>query len=126
MKTAPAGSATRRSIVYIDGFNLYYGALQGGPYKWLNLERYFRLLRPDDSIQKIRYFTAKIAGGHAANQDAYLLALEILPLVEVILGRFKTKQIQCRVPTCPVPSPRFFTAYEEKRTERQYSLMDAA
>lgn len=23
--------------VYIDGFNLYYGALKGSPYKWLDL-----------------------------------------------------------------------------------------
>jgi len=26
-------------MVYIDGFNLYYGALRGGPFKWLNIER---------------------------------------------------------------------------------------
>ena len=37
-----------RSIVYIDGFNLYYGALKGGPYKWLDLERFFRRLRNAD------------------------------------------------------------------------------
>jgi len=23
--------------VYIDGFNLYYGAVKGTPYRWLNL-----------------------------------------------------------------------------------------
>jgi hypothetical protein len=23
-----------RAAVYIDGFNLYYGALKGTPYKW--------------------------------------------------------------------------------------------
>ena len=27
------------TIVYIDGFNLYYRALKGTPYKWLNLLR---------------------------------------------------------------------------------------
>ena len=45
----------KRSIIHIDGFNLYYGALRGGPYKWLNLERYFHLLLPNDNIQNIRY-----------------------------------------------------------------------
>jgi hypothetical protein len=25
--------------VYIDGFNLYYGALKKTPYKWLNIKR---------------------------------------------------------------------------------------
>jgi hypothetical protein len=27
-----------RTIVYIDGFNLYYGAVKGTPYKWLDLK----------------------------------------------------------------------------------------
>ena len=26
-----------RTNVYIDGFNLFYGALKGSPYKWLDL-----------------------------------------------------------------------------------------
>jgi hypothetical protein len=118
----PSQPAAKRSIIYVDGFNLYYGALENGPYKWLDLERYFRLLRPGDCIQKIRYFTAKISGSHAPNQEAYLLALETLPLVEVILGRFKAKQIQCLVPGCPIPRPRFFSTFEEKRTDVNIAL----
>jgi hypothetical protein len=112
----------KRSIIYVDGFNLYYGALQHGPYKWLNLERYFRLLRPNDCIQQIRYFTARISGSHAANQETYLLALETLPLLKVVFGRFKSKQLQCLVPSCPLPSPRFFSTYEEKRTDVNIAL----
>jgi len=27
-----------RTVVYIDGFNLFYGALKGTPYKWLDLQ----------------------------------------------------------------------------------------
>jgi 6-hydroxy-3-succinoylpyridine 3-monooxygenase len=113
---------TKRSIVYIDGFNLYYGALRGGPYKWLNLERYFRLLRSNDCIQKIRYFTAMVVGPKAANQQIYLQALATLPLVEVILGKFKAKQIKCVSPQCPLPSPRYFSSYEEKRTDVNIAL----
>ena len=45
--------AGNRSIIYVDGFNLYYGAIYNGPYKWLNLERYFQMLRPDDDVQAI-------------------------------------------------------------------------
>ena len=26
-----------RTRVYVDGFNLYYGALKDTPFKWLNL-----------------------------------------------------------------------------------------
>ena len=103
--------------MYVDGFNFYYGRPKNGPHKWLNLERFFCRLRQHDQIQKIRDFTAKICGYHLANQEAYLLALTTLPLVDVILARFKTKQIQCMVPSCPNPGRRIFTTQEEKRTD---------
>ena len=41
----------QRSNIYVDGFNLYYGVLRATPHKWLDLERYFRLLRQADDIQ---------------------------------------------------------------------------
>ncbi|MGA2035663.1 MAG: NYN domain-containing protein [Thermoguttaceae bacterium] len=112
----------RRAIVYVDGFNFYYGALKNGPHKWLNLERFFCRLRQHDQIQRIRYFTAKISGYRSANQEAYLLALTTLPLVDVILGRFKAKQFQCMVPACPNPGRRVFTTQEEKRTDVNIAL----
>ena len=118
----PIVPARKRAIVYIDGFNLYYGALSGGPFKWLNLERYFGLLLSNDCIQKIRYFTARIVGSHAANQEAYLSALETLPLVEIILGKFKAKQVQGLCPSCPLPSPQIFSTFEEKRTDVNIAL----
>ncbi|NLE39548.1 MAG: NYN domain-containing protein [Pirellulaceae bacterium] len=111
-----------RCIVYIDGFNLYYGALRGGRHKWLNLERYFRLLLPNDDIQQIRYFTAKVVGASAANQAAYLSALETLPLVDIVLGKFKAKQIQGMCPACPFPDPQYFSTFEEKRTDVNIAL----
>ena len=49
------------TIVYIDGFNFYYGAVKGTPYKWLDLEALCRRLLPKDQIVKIRYFTARVA-----------------------------------------------------------------
>ena len=107
----------KRSIVYVDGFNLYYWAIRGGPHKWLNLERYFRLLRPNDAIQSIRYFTAKVVGPHVEHQEAYLAALETLPLMKIILGRFKAKQVECKVVECSSHGPRIFSTYEEKRTD---------
>jgi 6-hydroxy-3-succinoylpyridine 3-monooxygenase len=118
----PTPRLPKRSIIYIDGFNLYYGALKGGPYKWLNLERYFNLLRPNDCIQKIRYFTALISGSHANNQKVYLQALETLPLVDIIFGKFKVKQIECQVSGCAIPPPRFFQSNEEKRTDVNIAL----
>lgn len=82
-----------RTNVYIDGFNLYYGLLKGGPHKWLNLEVLFDGLMPRNQIQRIRYFTAKVEARPGdldlpVRQSAYLRALATLPRVEVTFGNF--------------------------------------
>ena len=33
-----------RTSIYIDGFNLYYGAVKGTPYKWLDFRAAFGML----------------------------------------------------------------------------------
>jgi len=108
-----------RTIVYIDGFNLYYGAVRGTPYKWLNLEKYFSIIRPHDDLIAIKYFTAEIVGPTRKNQEAFLNALSTLPLIKIILGKFKQKRLKCEVaPACLVAdASRFFFKAEEKRTD---------
>ena len=106
-----------RSIVYIDGFNLYYGSLKGTAYKWLDLQRLFERLRPDDEIQAIRYFTALVDGDAQGRQLIYLRALQTLPKVEVIRGRFKRKRFKCGVTACDFSGSRFYIGQEEKRTD---------
>ena len=108
---------TYKSIVYIDGLNLYYGALKGGQNKWLDLQRYFRLLRPHDDIQEIFYFTTRVSGKSQADQKAYLSALASLPLVTTVEGRFKPRRLRCLVRRCTLPGDRTFTRLEEKRTD---------
>jgi hypothetical protein len=108
--------------VYVDGFNLYYGAIRGTPHKWLNLERLFSLLRPDDNIQTIYYFTALIDGSRLGNQLEYLRALETLPKVRTVMGRFKLKRVTCTVPQCRYGGNRVFQVPEEKRTDVQIAL----
>ena len=107
----------KTSIVYIDGFNLYYGALIGSRNKWLNLQQYFSLLRQADGIQRIRYLTALIAGPRRENQEAYLRALSTLPLVEIRLGKFKDRSFVCRVKSCDYGGRRRFYQPEEKQTD---------
>ena len=86
------GDAMRnRSIIYIDGFNLYYGAVKNMPWKWLGIERYFSPLLPDDEIQIIKYFTAKMLGSHKANQGAYIKALLTLNKVQIIYSLASNK-----------------------------------
>ena len=79
--------------VYIDGFNLYYGALRGTPYKWLNLDAMCRRLLPDREINRIRYFTARLEPyPHDLNapnrQGIYLRALSTIPNLTIHYGRF--------------------------------------
>jgi uncharacterized LabA/DUF88 family protein len=106
-----------RAIVYVDGFNLYYGALRGTAHKWLNLERYFSILRPFDDLQQIYYFTAPVIGSTRPNQEIYLRALATLPLVTVVMGKFKKKRLRCAVAACAHAGNRMFDAVEEKRTD---------
>lgn len=108
---------SKRSIIYIDGFNLFYGALKGTKYKWLNLERYFTLLRQDDNIQEIKYFTAMLDGHKKLKQEIYLLALETLPKVNIYFGKFKTKKVNCTIDNCTYSGDRLFNVPEEKRTD---------
>ncbi len=74
--------------VYIDGFNLYNGAVKRTQYKWLNLSQVCQKLLPGKTIDLIRYFTARvIAFDHdlqaPSRQDVYLRALRTLPNVVI-------------------------------------------
>lgn len=52
-----------RTFVYVDGFNLYYGALKGRPWKWLDLPALFaKVLQPQHDILTVKYFTARVSG----------------------------------------------------------------
>ena len=84
-----------RTFVYVDGFNLYYGALKGSPFKWLDLVSVFeKALRPHHEILKVKYFTARVSGTQAdpwmpQRQDVYLRALRhFRPEVDVHFGHF--------------------------------------
>ena len=111
-----------RTNVYVDGFNLYYGAVKDTKFKWLNLQRYFELLRPHDDIQTVYYFTAEMSGSHRAHQMTYFSALATLPKVEIIFGKFKLKTITCGVKACDFSGERLFKMPEEKRTDVHIAL----
>ena len=79
--------------IYIDGFNLYYGALKGTGFKWLNLAGMCEQLLPGRSINKIRYFTAKVFplphnSEASVKQQLYLRALSTIPNLDIHYGRF--------------------------------------
>lgn len=82
-----------RTIVYIDGFNLYYRALKNTSHKWLNLEALCQATLPATlTVTAINYYTANISGRvdptAPGRQNAYLRALRTLPLVKIHTSSF--------------------------------------
>ncbi|MGV3720978.1 MAG: ABC transporter substrate-binding protein, partial [Actinomycetota bacterium] len=53
--------------VYVDCFNLYYGCLKGSPYKWLDLAELARQELPQNQIQNVRAFMARVKPKLPAN-----------------------------------------------------------
>ncbi len=101
-----------RTFLYVDGFNLYNRALVRTRFKWLNLLRFAqRMLRPENDVQRIRYYTARVSGrrdpGQPMRQQVYLSALKTVPCVSIHFGSFLSKQIRrplvdppCACPCC--------------------------
>ena len=84
-----------RTIVYIDGFNFYYGAIRGTQYKWLDPVSLFqKLLGNQNDLIKVRYFTARVQPSASdpnihVRQDAYLRAMQAhCPLIQLHYGHF--------------------------------------
>ena len=86
-----------RTIVYVDGFNLYYGCLKGSSYKWLDLYKLFSyLLSNKNEIIAIKYFTARVRPTNynpyiADRQSIYLRAIQnYIPMLEIHEGYFSS------------------------------------
>src|ERR1035438_4172930 len=72
-----------RTIVYVDGFNLYYRALRKTRHKWLNLHALCEAALPKScNIVAINYYTARVSGSRnpasPRDQNTYLKALTTL------------------------------------------------
>lgn len=88
-----------RTMVYVDGFNMYYGCLRKTPYKWLDLCALFdRTIPPNHTLAKVKYFTARVSSlpndpDAPLRQNVYLRALEAHcgKRIEIIEGRFQVK-----------------------------------
>jgi hypothetical protein len=121
--------------VYIDGFNLFYGALKGSRYKWLDLESLCRHLLPKDNIGRIRYFTAKVSARPddpqlPVRQETYLRALATLPTISVHLGVFYVRPTRAYLAHPPADGPKTVEIIktEEKGSDvalATYLMLDA-
>jgi len=120
----------KRTIVYIDGYNLYYRLLRGTGDKWLDLYAFSkRLLSDDHDIVEVKYFTSMVVPyphdpASIERQNVYLQAVAANPKVRVILGYYSKRPAilpacspNCRA--CPESKNGFVRVYkfEEKRTD---------
>lgn len=101
-----------KTIVYADGFNLYYGAVKGTPHKWLDILKLCQLLLPKNQIVEIKYFTALISArpgdpDQPNRQQMYLRALRTIPNLEIIYGHFLEHEIMMPLANPPSTGSKF-------------------
>lgn len=109
-----------KTNVYVDGFNLYYGAVRRTPYRWLDIHKLCCVLLPQNKIQRIRYFTALVQNTpndktKAQRQQTFIRALETLPGLTVHYGSFLASKV-----TMPLvkPTAQAHNAYVVRMEEK--------
>lgn len=117
-----------RTIVYIDGFNFYYGQLKGTPYKWLNLSSLFKtILGKENKLVKVKFFTARVQSTKQdpqinIRQDTYLRALAVCcPEVETYFGHFLRHKVSAENANPPPSKVEIFKT-EEKGSDVNLAL----
>lgn len=112
------------AVAYIDGLNLYYGALRRRPsLKWLNPQAMLENLLPAERISRIRYFSAPVMRtpddpDAPARQAIYFRALATIPQLSIHEGRMaeRTKR-GVLLPESSPPQIATIAVFEEKRTD---------
>jgi len=129
----------RRTIIYVDGYNLYYSRLKNSPYKWLDIVALFRdqILKPQDptaEVVAVKYFTAPVKAAYARHgatseqaQTQYLRALQAkYDLISVIHGFhiFEPTRLPAFVNGVPASKDNLVPVWmiEEKQTDENLSL----
>jgi len=104
-----------RVIVYIDGFNLYFGIKEAGyeQCKWLDLHLLAsNLLQPNQELIEVKYFTSRVGNNpdKQKRQSTYIDALETKN-VQIYYGHYQSGSIECK--RCGNKWP----TYNEKMTD---------
>lgn len=89
-----------RVIVYIDGFNLYFGLMEAGfSYcRWLNVKALAQnLIKDNQELIEVKYFTARVSN-NPDKQKRQALYLEALfeAGVKIYYGQYQLNNIECR------------------------------
>jgi len=113
-----------RTSIYVDGFNLFYRALKGTPYKWLDIKLLStNLLQKHHQIVEIKYFTAIVSGifdhRQPIRQKTYIRAIQsYIKELHVYYGHFLSHPVSA--PKAPLTNPpKFSKVYktEEKGSD---------
>ncbi len=90
----------QKVIVYIDGFNFYYGLRKNAVwrrYYWIDVVKLFEMfLRPNQELVAVKYFSAKVADNDKSlRQNAFFQANKENPKFHLVLGKYLRKEIKC-------------------------------
>lgn len=108
----------KKVIVYVDGYNFYYGLRNGGPkwkrFYWLDIVKFFELMMlSDQELVEVNYYSARPLDDQQAadNQDVFFSANLLNPKFKLHLGRYKKKRFRCQ--NCGFNN----RTYEEKESD---------
>jgi uncharacterized LabA/DUF88 family protein len=105
----------QRVIVYVDGFNFYFGlrSKKWKKYYWLDMVKFAEgLLRPHQELIEVNYFSAKHTNLEKSyRQNAFFQANKLNPKFTLHLGKYLTKNIECHF------CKNIIHSYEEKETD---------
>jgi uncharacterized LabA/DUF88 family protein len=130
---------SKKTIVYIDGYNLYYSRLKNTAFKWLDIVSLFRdqIILPQDpsaDVIAVKYFSAPVKANYARHgtaseqaQTQYLRALKAkYDCVEIINGFhiFEPTRLPVFIPGMPPQKEHLAAVWmiEEKQTDVNLSL----
>ncbi len=104
------------TIVYVDGFNLYYGLRKTPEWRafyWLNFPALFsRFIRSGQELKAVKYFSARPHDPEKSARQALLFQANTLDSrFQLHLGYYLQKDIQC------YGCHRIIQRYEEKESD---------
>ena len=120
-----------KTIVYIDGYNLYYGLLRKSKLKWLDVVQLFRthVLDKNAELVEVRYYTAPVLGRMSDDprstqrQRQYLQALKTMypQSLVIVEGRIQASKPHLRLakPIPQLPELQIVQVFDfnEKKTD---------
>lgn len=82
MSEANFSQEKERVIVYVDGFNLYFGIKEAGfeNCKWLDIHKLVNsLMKPSQQLISIKYFTSRVSNNPDKQKDNLYLLKPLKP-----------------------------------------------